>query len=527
MSVPTRPGVMTPVALSVLAELAGVDPPVDDVEVTGICLRSSEVRPGDLYAGLPGTRTHGARFIPQARAAGAAAVLTDAAGLPDARAAGLPTLVVDPVRSVLGTVAATVYGSPATAFTLVGVTGTQGKTTVTQLLGSELAAAGARPAVIGTMGTWVDGEPVKTPLTTPEAPDLQAMFAVMRERGVEVCAMEVSSHALALGRVDGVVFDLAVFLNFGRDHLDFHGDLDSYFAAKASLFAPARARRALLNADDPRVAGLRDRLEIPTRMFSASGRPADWRCAEVSLGADGSDFSLHGPDGLQTPVSTRLAGDYNVTNALASLAAVGETGYDVRVAAVGLSRVVTVRGRLERVEEGQPFAVVIDYAHKPDAVEAALRALRMVTSGRLWVVLGAGGDRDHGKRPLMGQAAARLSDVVVVTDDNPRSEDPATIRAALLAGARSTLADRPGEPGEPREPAGGAGRQTRTEIHEVEGRRQAIERALSGAQPGDTVLIAGKGHETGQEIGDRVLAFDDRAVAVEILRRLPEPGHAP
>jgi len=513
VTVQARPHHVVPVALSSLAEVAGAAAPSPDVEVTGLSLRSGSVRPGDLYAAVAGAKTHGARFVDQAKSAGARAILTDQDGRGSALDSGLPTLVVERPRAVLGKVAAAVYGSPATALTLVGVTGTQGKTTTTQLLAWGLAAAGRRTAVVGTMGTWVDGEPVATSLTTPEAPDLHALFAVMRERGVEVCAMEVSSHALVLGRVDGVRFDVAVFLNFGRDHLDFHQDVEHYFEAKASLFTTDRARLALLNVDDPSVAPLRDVVDIPVHTFSPSGAPADWRCTDVVLRADGSDFTLTGPGGRETPVSTRLPGDFNIANAAAALAAAGEAGLDVRGVAAGMARVETVGGRLERIEAGQPFAVVVDYAHKPDAVTAALRALRAMTTGRLLVVLGAGGDRDPGKRELMGAAAARLADVVVVTDDNPRNENPAAIRGALLAGARGAAAARGDDVG----PGG-------VEIHEVANRRAAIERVLRAARSGDTVLVAGKGHETGQDVGEVVLPFDDRQVVRGLLGVLLQTG---
>jgi UDP-N-acetylmuramoyl-L-alanyl-D-glutamate--2,6-diaminopimelate ligase len=308
-----------------------------------------------------------------------------------------------------------------------------------------------------------------------------------------------------MGRVDGVRFDVAVFLNFGRDHLDFHHDVEHYYAAKASLFTAERARRALLNVDDPSVAPLQETVDIAVSTFSASGRAADWRCSEVVLRADGSDFRLTGPDGRRTSVSVRLAGDYNVANAAAALASVGEAGLDVAAAAAGLAQVETVGGRLERIDAGQPFVVVVDYAHKPDAVNAALRTLRVVTTGRLLVVLGAGGDRDPGKRELMGAAAARLADVLIVTDDNPRTEDPARIRAALLAGAQSGNAV----------------------VHETGDRRAAIAQALGLARPGDTVLVAGKGHETGQEVAGEVLPFDDRVVVREILGTLARKAPTP
>jgi UDP-N-acetylmuramoyl-L-alanyl-D-glutamate--2,6-diaminopimelate ligase len=496
VTVPLRPTTITPVGLASLASAVGAEAPSADVEVAGITHRSGSVQPGDLYAALPGAHTHGSHFIDEAAERGAVAVLTDPAGRPAAVARGLPVLVVPDPRRVLGQVSRTVYGAPAEALTLIGVTGTQGKTTTTHLIGQSLAAAGVRTAVVGTLGTFVAGEQVKTALTTPEAPDLHALFAVMRERRVQVCAMEVSSHALVLGRVDGVRFDVAVFLNLGRDHLDFHGDQEHYLAAKASLFTPERAKRGVLNADDPAVAGIRDGLRIPIRTFSSTGGPADWRATEVTVGVDGARFDLVDPAGGRMPVSTMLSGDFNVANALAALAAEGEAGLDLPAAVEGLATIRTVPGRLEPIDAGQPFRVVVDYAHKPDAVTAALTALRPSTTGRLWIVLGAGGDRDHGKRELMGAAAARLADVVVVTDDNPRSEDPALIRAALVSGAA--------------EVAG-------AKVVDVAGRREAIEHALYGAAPGDTVLIAGKGHETGQEIAGTIVDFDDRVVAREVL----------
>ena len=487
--------------LDVAAALS-VRPPggADPVAVTGVTQASSTVRPGDLYAALPGSRTHGVRFAADARRAGAVAVLTDPDGETAAAGTGLPVLVVPEPRAVLGSVAALVYGHPARDLVLVGVTGTSGKTTTTHLLAAGLSGAGRRTAVVGTVGTTIDGRPVPSSLTTPEAPDLHALFAVMREAGVQACAMEVSSHALVMGRVDGVLFDLAVFTNFGRDHLDFHPSLQAYFAAKAELFTPARTRRGLLNADDPAVAGLASAPSVPLRTYGVGAAGADWRAGDVSASSTGSRFSVRGPEGAVADAEVRLPGAFNVSNALAALAAAAETGADLAAAAAGVATVGAVPGRMERIEEGQPFAVVVDYAHKPDAVAATLQALRPVTAGRLLVVLGAGGDRDPGKRRIMGEQAAKLADLLVVTDDNPRSEEPAAIRAELLAGARS----------------GGAP----ADVEEVGDRAEAIAAALGIARPGDTVLIAGKGHETGQEIGGEVLAFDDREVARGVLREL-------
>jgi UDP-N-acetylmuramoyl-L-alanyl-D-glutamate--2,6-diaminopimelate ligase len=468
-----------------------------DVAITGVALSSTAVRAGDLYAALPGTRTHGVRYVEAAASAGAVAVLTDADGAEQALRTGLPVLVAKAPRTLVGRASAFVYGDPARALTLVGITGTQGKTTSTQLLAAGLAAAGRRTAVIGTMGTWVDGQPVKTALTTPEAPDLHALFAVMRERGVDVCAMEVSSHALVMGRVDGVVFDLAVFTNLGRDHLDFHADVEDYFRAKADLFTTRRSRRALVNADDDYGRRLADQAHVPTRTFAIEG-PADWTVSGIKADEAGSRFVVHGPEGLEVEASVTLAGRFNVANALTALAAVGEVGLDVTAAAAGLALVPAVAGRMERIANDLGITAVVDYAHKPDAVAATLEALRPVTRGRLIVVLGAGGDRDQGKRRLMGEIAARLADVLIVTDDNPRTEDPAGIRAEILSGARGEAA----------------------EVRECGDRREAIAEALRAASTGDTVLVAGKGHETGQEVGETVLPFDDRAVARDVLAQL-------
>jgi UDP-N-acetylmuramoyl-L-alanyl-D-glutamate--2,6-diaminopimelate ligase len=481
--------------------VAALDPEHVEVTVTGVSQSSRSVAPGDLYVAVPGARTHGARFGADAVASGAVAFVSDVEGAETLAPLGLPVLVVPSPRAVLGAVAALVFGEPAKALTLIGVTGTQGKTTVTQLVNAGAQATGRRTAVIGTMGTWIDGRPVKSALTTPEAPDLHALFAVMRELGVDVCAMEVSSHAIVMGRVDGVVFDLAVFTNFGRDHLDFHRTVEEYFAAKAQLFTPSRARRALVNVDDAEVARLADDPKIPTRTF-AVGAAADWRCHDVTATAGGSTFQLDGPNGQRVSGSVGLAGAFNVVNAVTAIAALAEVGLDAEAAAAGVSAVASVPGRMEPVDVGQDFNVIVDYAHKPDAVTATLDALRPVTAGRLMIVVGAGGDRDQGKRPLMGEIAGRLADVLVVTDDNPRSEDPAAIRAEIVAGA-----------------AAGHAR-----VVEIGDRRAAIEHTLREAAPGDTVLIAGKGHETGQEVGDTVLPFDDRAVAQEILAQLTGAG---
>ncbi|HET7690331.1 MAG TPA: UDP-N-acetylmuramoyl-L-alanyl-D-glutamate--2,6-diaminopimelate ligase [Nocardioidaceae bacterium] len=466
------------------------------VEVTGVTLNSTAAQPGDLFAAPPGTRVHGASYAEQAVASGAVAVLTDAEGAGLARDAGVPLLVVPSPRAVLGSLAAKVYGEPALDLRLVAVTGTQGKTTTTRLAESALQASGQRAAVVGTVGTRIDGQDVKTALTTPEAPDLQALFAVMREQGVHGCAMEVSSHALVMGRVDGVVFDVAAFTNLGRDHLDFHADEEEYFQAKAQLFTAARARLGLVNIDDAHGRRLLDEASIPMRTYSTTWT-ADWQAVDIDADAASSAFTVLRDGSEVVRATVPLAGSFNVSNALCAIAALGEAGFDPADVGSAMGRGGGVPGRLERVDAGQPFLAVVDYAHKPDAVTAVLEALRPQTKGRLIIVLGAGGDRDQGKRPIMGEIASRLADVLVVTDDNPRSEDPAAIRAAVLAGATGSA-----------------------DVHEVGDRREAIRLAVSLAREGDVVVIAGKGHESGQEVDGVVTPFDDREVLHEELNRL-------
>jgi UDP-N-acetylmuramoyl-L-alanyl-D-glutamate--2,6-diaminopimelate ligase len=480
------------------------DPGGNDSEgavVTGLSLSSQRIVPGDIYAALPGSRAHGATYAKAAVESGAVAVLTDAGGVDACAAVDVPVLVVDEPRPLLGRLAAFVYGDPARDLRLIAVTGTQGKTTTTRLAESGLQGSGTPSAVIGTVGTRIDGEDVKTVLTTPEAPDLHALFALMRERGVKGCAMEVSSHALVMGRVDGVVFDVAVFTNLGRDHLDFHADVEDYFQAKASLFSPERARLGLVNVDDEHGRRLLAEARIPMRTFSVAGADADWSARGIELSPAGSTFIVHAPDGGSFPAAVPLAGDFNVANALAAVAACAEAGFDPRAVARGISASGGVPGRLERVDAGQDFLAVVDYAHKPDAVTAALATLRPLTVGRLVVVIGAGGDRDRGKRPEMGEIAARLADVLVVTDDNPRTEDPASIRAELVRGAASV-------------PEG-----QRAEVLDIGDRREAIRTAVGICREGDTLVVAGKGHETGQEVDDTVYPFDDRSVLLEELGR--------
>ncbi|MDP9240033.1 MAG: UDP-N-acetylmuramoyl-L-alanyl-D-glutamate--2,6-diaminopimelate ligase [Actinomycetota bacterium] len=482
-----------------LAQLAALVPEAapdaaahTDVQITGITHDSRGVRPGDLYAALPGERTHGARFAGDAVRAGAVAVLTDPAGRPAAEATGVPAVIVAAPRGVLGAVAAWVYGDPSADLSVLGVTGTNGKTTTAYLLEAGLRAAGHTTGLVGTIDTRVAGERVPSVRTTPECTDLQALFAVMRERGVDSVAMEVSSHALALHRVDGTRFAAGLFTNLSQDHLDFHGDLETYFAAKAALF-DGRCAHEIVNIDDPYGRRL---VRPATVTVSAEGAPeAAWRATGIEHRSGGPAFEVYGPHGAHAAAAVRSPGAFSVANALLAIAALVTVGVPLTDAVRGTAA-LDVPGRMEQVDRGQGFLAFVDYAHTPEAIAGVLAALRPLAKGRLIVVLGGGGDRDRSKRPLMGAAAARSAEVVIVTDDNPRSEDPADIRAAIAGGARQ---------------AGSA------EVLDIAGRREAIGTAVRLAAAGDTVLVAGKGHEQGQEVGGVVHPFDDRSVLVELI----------
>ena len=498
-----RPETVIPVRLGDLTGVVGGTAPAGDTAVTGVTHDSRDVRPGDLYAALPGSVRHGAEFASTAAAAGAVAVLTDPAGRAEAEAAGLPVLVTGRPRELLGAVSARVYGDPTRRLAVVGITGTSGKTTTAYLVESGLRAAGHRTGMLGTVETRVGDERIPSTRTTPEATALQALFAVMAERGVTAVAMEVSSHALALGRVTGTRFATAAFTNFGSDHLDFHADEAEYFGAKASFF-DGRAAAEVLHVDDPAVADLARRRPAPITVSTRRlGAGAAWSATDIRADGAGQLFTVCGPGGLRLPGRVQLAGRFNVDNALVAIASLVATGVDPEVAVRGVAECAGVPGRLERVTPpAAPVLGVVDYAHKPDAVAAVLTALRPATRGRLICVLGCGGDRDTGKRPRMGQAAAQGADVLVVTDDNPRSEDPARIRAAMLAGANAV-------------PAG-----ERAEVVEIGDRAEAIAWAAKAAEPGDTVAVLGKGHEPYQEVAGTVLAFDDREVLAVALREV-------
>nr|WP_237298840.1 UDP-N-acetylmuramoyl-L-alanyl-D-glutamate--2,6-diaminopimelate ligase [Streptomyces hygroscopicus] len=508
-----RPLQVRPIPLAELADQLGVDAPEapEGAAITGITHDSRAVRPGDVYAALAGARLHGADFAAQAADLGAVAVLTDPAGAERAAATGLPVLAVDNPRGRMGALAATIYGEPGADLLQIGITGTSGKTTTAYLIEGGLKAAakhdGGLTGLIGTVETRIGDERIKSERTTPEATDLQALFAVMRERDVHSVVMEVSSHALVLGRVDGCVFDVAVFNNLSPEHMEFHSGMEDYFQAKAQLFTKARSRAGVINYDDEYGRRLIEQSEVPVTTFSAEGHPdAHWRAADVEVGPLGSTFTAVGPNGESVRAAAPLPGPFNVANALAAVVALAVAGVDPQTAADGIAAVPGVPGRLERVDVGQPYLAVVDYAHKTDAVESVLRALRKVTDGKLHAVLGCGGDRDRLKRGPMGAAVARYSDTAVLTSDNPRSEDPLAILAAMLAGAAEVPAHERGD------------------VLVEEDRANAIAAAVARAEPGDTVIVAGKGHELGQDIAGVIRAFDDRQVLREAIE-LSERAH--
>ena len=410
-----------------------------DVLVSGVELDSRQVQRGDLFAALPGHAMHGARFVVDAIAAGAQAVMTDSAGW--AQLQGVvdtgrtPVVVTEDPRHRLGSVAATAYGHPADGLTMMGITGTNGKTTVAYMLESGLRAAGMTAGLIGTIGIHIGDDMVASSRTTPESPHLHGLLAVMREATVGAVAMEVSSHALCEGRVDGLRFDVVGFTNLTQDHLDYHRTMEEYFAAKATLFTPERSRRAIVGIDDAWGRRLAREASVPVQTWSTDTTEADW-----ALVSDGDGWVVSGPEGERQALAIRLPGDYNRANALCAYAMLRAVGVSPALAARGISQ-VTVPGRMELVAEVGAVTGIVDYAHSPDAIARAIEGVRSGRVGRVIVVLGAGGDRDRTKRPLMGAAAAKAADIVIVTDDNPRSEDPGEIRDAVQRGAVSAGSD--------------------------------------------------------------------------------------
>lgn len=474
--------------LSELAALVGAEVSApDDPTVSDVHHDSREVTSGSLYVALRGSRTDGHDYVDDAVRNGSVAVCVE-----DRVETTVPQMLVVDTRSALGPLSAEVHHRPSEVVDVVGVTGTNGKTTVTHYVESIAGHAGRRTGLVGTIRTRIGGESVASTMTTPEASELQRLLAEMRDRGVELAAIEVSSHALELGRVGGTRFAVAAFTNLSQDHLDFHGDMTSYRRAKERLFTGYPVGTAVINVDDPVGAEI---AAGRSGELLTVGAGADIEVSDIRPGPERSRFRLRTPWG-RTWVDAPVVGDFNVANlALAAGCCLAE-GIGLDAVVDGMSTVARVPGRFEVVPNDRPFSVVVDYAHTPDGVRRAVEAGSTVTAGRVIALIGAGGDRDRGKRAAMG-AAASGADLVVVTSDNPRSEDPRAIVESVSAGVREGTA----------------------KIVEVD-RRMAIEKAVAAAAPGDLVLILGRGHEPTQEIGGEQVPFDDRLVAAEAIASL-------
>jgi len=462
------------------------------IEISGVTHNDKNVQPGDLFIAIPGAKSHGAEFSQRAIENGAIAVVTDKLGEPLVN--GVPALIVSDPRKVAGYIAALFYNEPMRDLGSIGITGTNGKTTVTTLLYQIFEAADRDCGLIGTIDTRIGRDVIDSVRTTPEATDLQALAATMRERHMRHLVMEVSSHALVLNRVNGAHFNFVGFTNLTQDHLDFHGDMETYFAAKASLFSFNFADQAVINIDDKYGMKLAELTELPVITISRSNTKANWHFIEIADFDKKVRFKIRGSAGVLIESETQLRGRYNLDNLLMAIAIAVESGVDPIDLAVAIPNLPGAAGRLENINVGQDFTAIVDYAHTPDAVENVLRSMREFTSGKVIAVLGCGGDRDSSKRPIMGSSLIDGSDIAVLTSDNPRSENPAKILKEML-GTRNLI-----DPSKV-----------------IEDRKLAIEYAVSLAQPGDTVAILGKGHELGQEIAGVKSPFDDRVILAQAI----------
>ena len=488
-------------SLSEIATLVGTSDAnleSNNLSITGITLDSNDVIQGDLFVALPGANSHGSKFIDSAVANGAIAVLTDMSANVHA---DIPVLRVNDPRLWVGVIADKFYRNPSSAINVFGITGTNGKTTTSYLLQQIWDFNNRNSGLIGTIETRIGDEIFPNKRTTPEAPELQSIFAIMRERHNLNVVMEVSSHALSLNRVEGTKFSVVAFTNLSHDHLDFHETMENYFQAKSRLFKYGFSEKAIINIDDSWGKRLFEETEIEKLSISTHDQKANWKIIDSSLADPSSpsksvvELTIAGPGGILLSIATPLIGDYNSANVLMALALAVESGIDPLSAANALSNAKGAPGRMESIELGQRFTAVIDYAHTPDAVSAALKAVRSSTKGRIIAVLGCGGDRDAAKRPLMGQALISGADLAIFTSDNPRSEDPLSILNQMHEGMKLT------------------------ENHFViVDRSEAIKFAIENAVEGDCVLVLGKGHETGQEIKGKISPFDDRVELKNAIR---------
>lgn len=471
-------------------------PNLENITITGVSIDSHQIEAGDLFVAVAGAKVHGATYSGNAKLNGAVAVLTDEVGA--ALITDLPVLVVADPRATAGMIAAWLHNEPMRDMFSVGVTGTNGKTTVTTLLHQIAMAVGRHSGLVGTVETRIGDEVVEALRTTPEAPELQSLAAVMRERHMRNLFLEVSSHALSLNRIGGSHFDIAAFTNLSQDHLDFHSDMDSYFAAKAALFSYKYADTAYINIDSTWAKKLLEIQELPVVSISRSSESADWYFERIDIGVRSTAIAIRGTGGILIETTTKLVGEFNLDNLLMAIAISVASGIDPIDIAAMTPSLDGAEGRLEKVDLGQSFTALVDYAHSPDSVTSVLETLRKSTAGKVIAVLGCGGDRDKSKRPLMGAALLAGSDVAIFTSDNPRSEDPAEIIKEMVAGL--TL------------PA--------TSAIEVD-RNRAIEIAVAAAKPGDVVVLLGKGHEPGQEIAGVKHSFDDRLVLAAAIETSP------
>ena len=462
------------------------------VLITGITHSDSDVKPGDLFIALPGAKRHGAEFASNAQKQGAVAVVTDSAGAK--LISGIPVLVVANPRLIAGRIAALFYGEPMRDLSGVAITGTNGKTTVSTLLHQIFELAHRDCGLIGTVETRIGSEVIASKRTTPEATDLQALAAVMKERHMRHLVIEASSHAMTMHRLEGAHFAIAAFTNLTQDHLDFHGDMESYFLAKASLFNFSFADLACINIDDAYGARLAAATELPVIAVSRSNPQAVWHFIEIDSQSKHVQLKFRGAGGILIETSTSLRGGYNFDNLLMAIAIAVELGVDpIDIAAI-VPKIIGAAGRLEEIKVGQDFTALVDYAHTPDAVSNVLASIREFTTGKVIAVLGCGGDRDPMKRPLMGQALSAHADIAVFTSDNPRSENPEAILQAMTAGIDIA---KPSQ--------------------KISDRADAIAYAVSLASAGDTVAVLGKGHELGQEINGKTLDFDDRIILARAI----------